>query len=334
MNALNIIAFTKRGARLGVSLSEHFGGEVRVPNRLSAELCLPAFESLEAWTRSAWESGKPLVFVGAAGIAVRAIAPHVRDKFRDPAVVAVDEMGGFAIPLLSGHVGGANALATDIAAFLGGVAAVGTATDLNGVFAVDVFAAKNGLVISSRELAKRVSAAALEGKAIELVSDYPISGELPSDIFPENGGEKVYITTKCRPEAELNLIPKILNLGIGCRRGKTALEIERAVTRVFGDSGLDFRAVKSVSSIDLKKDEQGLLDFCKSHELPFKTYTAEALLALSGEFSASEFVSGITGVDNVCERAAVKTGGALFTKKCACDGVTVAISIENISLSY
>ena len=158
-----VIAFTRRGAALGRSLADALGGSLHVPARFAPEVGAEAYASLEGWTAWAWARADALVFVGAAGIAVRAIAPHVRDKFSDPAVVSVDEAGRFVVPLLSGHVGGANELARRVAALTGGQAAVSTATDVNGLFAVDVWARERGMAITDRVLAKEVSAALLEG---------------------------------------------------------------------------------------------------------------------------------------------------------------------------
>ena len=161
-----VIAFTRRGAALGRSLADALGGTLHVPARFAPEVGAEAYFSLEGWTAWAWARADALVFVGAAGIAVRAIAPHVRDKFSDPAVVSVDEAGRFAVPLLSGHVGGANELARRVAALTGGQAAVSTATDVNGLFAVDVWARERGMAITDRALAKEVSAALLEGRPV------------------------------------------------------------------------------------------------------------------------------------------------------------------------
>ena len=114
-----------------------------------------------------------LIFVGACGIAVREIAPYVKSKKTDPAVVCIDEAGQFVIPLLSGHIGGANALAEKLAEKLDATAVVTTATDVRGKFAVDAWAARHGCAISDMGLAKAVSAAILE-KDIPLCSQFSL----------------------------------------------------------------------------------------------------------------------------------------------------------------
>ena len=110
---------------------------------------------------ASFSSMDALIFVGACGIAVREIAPYVKSKKTDPAVLCIDEAGRFVIPLLSGHIGGANALAVELAEKLGATAVVTTATDVRGKFSVDAWAARHGCVISDMGLAKAVSAAIL-----------------------------------------------------------------------------------------------------------------------------------------------------------------------------
>ena len=148
-----VYAYTERGRELAARIEELL--------REAGYRCIRA-EVGETFARC-----EALVFVGASGIAVRKIAPFVKDKFQDPAVLCLDEYGRFVIPLLSGHVGGANELARLIGRQLGAAVAISTATDLNGRFAVDVFAKKNGLAIMSRENAKRISAALLRGGICE-----------------------------------------------------------------------------------------------------------------------------------------------------------------------
>ena len=137
---------------------------------------------LRAWTALAWEASDALLFVGAAGIAVRAIAPHVASKANDPAVVAIDEAGRFAVPLLSGHLGGANELAQTVARAAGAIPVITTATDVRGVWAVDTWARCAGLAVSNPEAIKRVSARLLSGGRVALYSDMPISGQPPEGV--------------------------------------------------------------------------------------------------------------------------------------------------------
>ena len=146
----------------------------------------------------------------------------------------------------------------------------------------------------------------------------------------------IYLTVSDKEpfEKTLRLIPKVLHLGIGCRRGIEKEAIERAVEQVFRENGLDFRAVSCVASIDLKQDEEGLLSFCEEQNIPIHFYTAEELTALPGEFTPSPFVQKVTGVDNVCERAALLSADHLMIKKTACHGVTVAVAMENWEVHF
>lgn len=277
-----------------------------------------------------------MVFVGSCGIAVRKIAPFVHDKRTDPAVLCVDEMGTFVIPLLSGHIGGANAFAWRIAENLNATPVITTATDINRRFSVDTWAAENGFSISSMKLAKAVSAAILEGD-VPLKSDVPVAGTLPNGvILGETGNLGIYLTaTNKEPFANtLRLIPKVLRLGIGCRRGTGKEAIQTAVEQVFRENHLDFRAVHSAASIDLKKDEEGLLSFCQEQNIPIRFYAAEELNAVSGDFTPSSFVRSVTGVDNVCERSALIGADHLIVRKTACHGVTVAVATEKWEVHF
>ena len=137
---------------------------------------------LRAWTALAWEASDALLFVGAAGIAVRAIAPHVASKANDSAVVVIDEAGHFAVSLLSGHLGGANELAQIVARAAGAIPVITTATDVRGVWAVDTWARCAGLAVSNPEAIKRVSARLLSGGRVALYSDMPISGQPPEGV--------------------------------------------------------------------------------------------------------------------------------------------------------
>ena len=268
------------------------------------------------------------MFVGATGIAVRAIAPHVVSKKSDPAVICLDEAGSFVIPLLSGHIGGANALARTLADALGAVPVVTTATDVNGRFSVDTWATEHNMAITSMALAKRVSAEILTHD-IPFYSDGECPEALASGLmWAESGDVGVCVSIHdLKPfDSNLLLVPRVLRLGIGCRRGTPAEAIEAAISRVLSENKLRPESIRDAASIDVKSDEAGLLACCRNHGWPLTFYSAECLKAVPGSFAKSEFVKNTVGVDNVCERAAAADGGRIIVPKTALNGVTVAVS--------
>ena len=330
---LAVFAFSRRGLeaaeRVRAALAED-DCRTYAPERLAGEGVTPIAPPLPEFVGPVFREADALVFVGACGIAVRAIAPHVRDKRTDPAVVSVDELARFVIPLLSGHIGGANALAARLADALGAAAAVTTATDINGRFSVDAWAADRGLFLDDMKAAKAVSAAILEGP-VPLDSDFPVVTELPCGLVPGDGGPVGVCISwrRKRPfDTTLLLAPKVIRLGIGCRRGTSPEAVRSLVDQVLEENGIHPQAVRQAASIDLKKDEQGLLAFCRERGWPIEFDTAAQLEAVEGDFTPSEFVRRTTGVDNVCERAAALGGGNLIVRKTARDGVTVAAAVE------
>ena len=240
------------------------------------------------------------------------------------------------IPLLSGHIGGANALAVELAEKLGATAVVTTATDIRGKFAVDAWAARHGCAISDMGLAKAVSAAILE-EDIPLCSQFPLPSPLPEGTFAgESGPLGIFIgwRTKSPFARTLRLIPRVLRVGVGCRRGTAAETVENAVRAVFAENGLDAAAICGVCSIDLKRDEAGLLAACEKNNWPVHFYTAQQLRGVAGDFTPSDFVRSVTGVDNVCERAALLDAEKLIVQKTARDGVTVAVAAEHWEVRF
>lgn len=283
-----------------------------------------------------------VVFFCAVGIAVRMIAPYLHHKSVDPAVVVMDEAGKFCIPILSGHMGGANELAEKIAGRFGAVPVITTATDRENKFSVDDFARKNKLAITSWELVKEISADILEGSYIKMDSEYPVEGECPEEVLLSAGltGEgriciSPHVLTGRYTERVLQLIPKWYVVGIGCRKGTTKEQIAEAVETFLGEEGILPEAVESLASIDLKNEEKGLLGFCREKGLPFLTYPAKVLQSAEGDFSESAFVEQVTGVSCVCERSAVTAAqGKLLCRKRIYDGVTVALAVKKGSITF
>ena len=320
-----VISFTRAGRNLAGRIEEKLAEGGHRCRTTAWEKGM----NLSRWTGEQFSCQDALVFVGAAGIAVRSSAPFIKDKMTDPAVLAVDEKGRFVIPLLSGHVGGGNRLALEIAEITGGQAAVTTATDVNGLFAVDVFAAEHGMVLTDRELAKQVSAALLDGESVGWVCDW---GDFPApEGFREgfDGRLTVWITLSAlsRPGC-LKLIPRAAVLGVGCRRGTPKEALETAAAEVLEKNQISPLAVGTAATIAQKKDELGLVELAREKGWNLVCYTADELERVQGEFEESAFVRETVGTGNVCQRAAAAAGGDLVSGKLVFCGITMALAVK------
>lgn len=349
------IAFSGNGSKICKKISEFLkqeGVETKayaVARYAEKSQILPLCRPLKEWTKEKFRETDLLIFVGAVGIAVRSIAPFVKDKRTDPAVLVIDEKGMFVISLLSGHIGGANEWTLLLAKFLKSTPVVTTATDLNEKLAVDVFAVKNHMAIKEMILAKKIAADFLDGKRVGFLSDFPVNGNIPPELLDmtgENADKKqeaieegIHVTikrgTKPFPRT-LHLIPKTVVLGIGCRRGISQEKIESVVEEVLKIQEIERESIEKVCSIELKKDEEGIRQFCRKWKIAFGVFSREELEHVQGEFSQSEFVKKIAGVSNVCERSAVLGSheGRLIQGKYAKDGVTVAVAVKDWSVKF
>ncbi|MBQ9347409.1 MAG: cobalamin biosynthesis protein [Oscillibacter sp.] len=356
-SGIGYLSFTDRGAALAETICSRLGGEAARcgPGRREAV-------SLSGWTAEAFPAKRALVYVGAAGIAVRAIAPYVRDKSRDPAVVAVDEQGRFVVPLLSGHLGGANDLARAIAEITG-TAVITSATDLRGVFAVDDWARRQDCAVVNPAYIKKVSGALLDGRAVRVRSAFPICGTPPEGVvYTEPGctepdapvpGDAVSAAQTDAPDVwvdirrpadcnrdTLYIAPRVLVLGVGCKQGTTAETLESRFQSLCRETELLPEAFQAAATIDRKAEELGLLSFCARRGWPLYAYTAEELRQVPGAFTASAFVEETVGVGNVCERAAVLGAGeqdgtaVLLVKKYAGEGVALAAAQRPVRLDW
>lgn len=306
-------------------------------------------QDLDAWLKLCFEKKHCICFISACGIAVRKIAPYVQNKLSDSPVIVIDELGQFVIPVLSGHVGGANDIGRMLANFLNATPVITTATDIHDKFAIDVFAKKSGLTIVNKEGIALVSGKILEGKTITVQVDKTIEDlyEVQNNLFTIGGytweipkamtrvssiediEADVFIGRYLADhKAKLLLKPKEYVLGIGCRKGKSYESLFPFVTDSLAEKQLSIHDIQAIVSIDQKKEEKGILDLAQSCRIPFYTYAREDLATLQGDFTASEFVKSQMGVDNVCERACMaycKEQGERIIPKKAQDGMTLAV---------
>ena len=306
MMRVAFIAFTDTGKALSGRIREALRGE-----EFRGETIEPA-EYPHRETEAAWNECRALVFIGATGIAVRYVAPFLQDKLHDPAVLVIDELGRFVIPLLAGHVGGANRLARLTAGKIGATPVLTTATDVEGVFSVDEFAAENGLGISAKSSIKPVAKMLLEGKPVNLA--------LADDVIISSDASDI---DRCI----LHLMVRPFVVGMGCRRDKDPAALEAYFLETLERLGVELAHVAALASIDVKKDEPALTALSAKYDIPFRTYSADELAAVPGKFGSSAFVEKTVGVSDVSARAAAKAGGAgtFLLKKDSRDGMTISV---------
>ncbi len=347
---LAIISFTENGIKLSKTVSKSLSGRkvtlyTKCSRYTAEDLKVQRVkESLQVWTAQRMAEGDALLFIGACGIAVRAIAPNLTDKLHDVPVLVMDEEGQYVIPILSGHVGGANELARELADLIDARPVITTATDVQKKFAVDLFAKRNHLEIMNKDGIAKVSAKALAGEQLTIAirakniecyhpkfcevceedfteaenqllreasmhkQDQEVCGvEPPLRLVPYVKNQQIDIVVSEMPDNKNALIwlrPKRYVVGMGCRKNKASEELLAFYQETLEQAMVEPGEVYALASIDKKKDEPGLLAISERMRIPFFTYTAEELNRVGACVHSSEFVKAQVGVDNVCERAA------------------------------
>lgn len=347
---LAIISFTENGIKLSQTVAKRLSRRkvtlyTKCSRYTAEDLKVQRVkESLQVWTAQRMAEGDALLFIGACGIAVRAIAPNLTDKLHDVPVLVMDEEGQYVIPILSGHVGGANELARELADLMDARPVITTATDVQKKFAVDLFAKRNHLEIMNKDGIAKVSAKALAGEQLTIAVRvkniefcHPKFCEVREEDFTEAENQLLREASMhkqdqeaCGVEPPLRLIPYVKDqpvdivvsemqdnknaliwlrprryvVGMGCRKNKDTEELLAFYQETLEQAMVEPGEVYALASIDKKKDEPGLLAISERMRIPFFTYTAEELNRVGECVHSSEFVKAQVGVDNVCERAA------------------------------
>lgn len=340
-----VLALTPGGSKLAAHIAAELG---------ESSLYLPAkeakgfvtaypFTDFKEVFANCVERHEGLVCVMASGIVVRLLAPLLKSKDEDPAVVVLDEMGRNVISLVSGHLGGANQLAREVAAITGGREVITTATDVQGKISFDNLARQAGLVIENLDRVKTMNMTLLQEGQIGLYDP----GKWLQPHVPESAGLRILQRTEEAGEAGLSgwiyvddtlgsfepppclvLRPKSLVVGVGCKRGTEASEIGAALNKVFADHNLSLLAIRNLATVELKENEEGLNELIKMHQWPTVYYSVSDLRIPVEVPSPSDQVRKHLGVESVCEKAAILSACAeeLLVPKQILGKVTVAVA--------
>lgn len=327
-----IIIASDAGARIAGLVRQELGKDAEVFSVAEREGCMP-IASIAGFTAEHFKDYDAFVFIGAMGICVRAIAPCVASKYADPAVVNIDATGRYVVSVLSGHVGGANALAQGLARLLGAEAVVTTQSDTTGLWALDLLAEEYGWRVEHREpfnelialfVNRRPTALLLEVRdrgAERLEASRPEHVDVYyrfEDIPAERYGLVIAVTHRCCECAVpvLYYRPAVLHVGVGCRRGCSPAGVYDHVAKELRRHGFSPCAVKAVATIELKKDEALVAELADRLAAETCIYTAAELEGTAVP-NPSDKVLEVTGVPGVAEAAALRSAGntALLVEK-------------------
>ncbi len=346
---LAIIALTKDAVKLGFELKESYPqADLFIPLRHKGEVasCNYIQDKFSIFIEKIWPKYTNLIFIMAAGIVVRSIAPLIRNKLEDPAVLVIDEKGYFVISLLAGHFGGANALAQEIAREIGGQAVITTASDVEGIPALDDLARRNCCIMENIRDLKDIAVALIEHKPVALCSTVKIKPQFPDnvDIIDDLEGLArhyqgvILITEKNKELGELKnqeipyviLRPRNVIIGVGCRKGKSKDDILQAIQQTVEETGLNINTIQALATIELKKDEPGLVEAALELGVPLKWVKAQEIQRVEHNFPCSEFVKKQVGAGAVAEPAAylIADNPLVVSEKRKFAGITTAVVID------
>lgn len=278
-----------------------------------------------------------IIFISAAGIAVRMISPYIKNKETDPAVLVIDDLGRFTISLLSGHIGGGNELTQWASSILGSVSVITTASDIRGIEAIDIFAKKNNYIIEDTKAAKTIMTMMVNGEKIGFftedkeIIDYSNLVLIKDLNNIENISGIIAVTYMEQLKLDLPhvlLRPKAINIGIGCRKNIDTEKIIDFIKDLLKENNLSQKSIKALGTIEAKKDEKGIIEAAQFFKCPLKIFSVKDIKKIENKLSKSDFVKATVGVYSVAEPCACLLGGNIKVFRKQKDGITLSISTE------
>lgn len=285
-------------------------------------------------SKKVMENYRGIIFISSTGIAVRAIAPYIKSKDLDPAVLVIDNSCNYVISLLSGHLGGANELALEVSKLLDAKPIITTATDNLGIYAPDMIAKDNGLIIENLKKAKDIAALLVEGKKIGFLDEkaiiqtpagYSSSLEDIYGLLYISSNENINLKLEQHNVPTLKLIRPNIVLGIGCRKNFSQDKMKQTVIRMLKQYNIDIRAIKFIATVNVKKDELAIKALVDYFKCQLKIFTIDDIKKVQHKFCGSDFVEKTIGARAVCEPCVELSGANIIINKMKLDGMTLCI---------
>lgn len=324
---LAIITVTKKGVEKALKIKEKISCDIFTMEKFLCENTIPIKNNLRKLFEKEIENYNVFLFITATGIAVRTIAPFIKSKDKDPAVLSMDEEGNFIISLLSGHLGGANESAIFLGKVTGAFPVISTASDVSGKIAVDTIAMKINSKIESLEKAKKVTSLIVSGKNVDI--------KIPENINSENPEGLIVVSNRKNIEM-VKLIPQNLIIGIGCKKDKSETEIINFIKDIFEDLNLCLEGIKCFSTVDIKKDEVGIIKTAEYFGKELLIISRDEIKKVEDRFIKSEFVKkeiGVGAVSAPCAFLASCKKGRFLVEKIINNGITISIFEEETKVN-
>lgn len=341
---ITIISFNEQGTKLNRELKQQLSKkgyecESYASEKYAAEEEIKVLpKELRKWIGTLWGE-RTLVFIGTAYIAVRGIAPWVKNKVTDSQVIVIDENGQFVVPLILGQGEKGRSLARTVSKCISGIPLFVPVHSGRRQFSLEEFLKRNGFEHGNKNLEEQIETAVHNNKMVGFYSEYPIKGEFPDGLIPCASTEVLNVCTlgitvtrevipkKKRKEHILYLVPKNISVGIGCKKYVTKVNMLRQLDKVLEMHDLKPEQVAVIASVDTQDEEAGLIGLARQYRVPLQLYSARKLNTVQGVSSHSEFVEQIVGVDNVSERAAILAGehGEVIQTKISMGEMTFAL---------
>ena len=269
------------------------------------------------------------IFIMASGIVIRKIANLIGTKDKDPAVLLIDEGKHFVISLLSGHLGGANELTYSLANILKLVPIITTSSDITGKIAVDTISQKLNAELEDLKSAKDVTSLIVNGQKVNILLPKNV------EVSDKNSADGFILVSNRKNIEYTRIYPKNLILGIGCKKDTKAEDILFAIEDCLDKNNLDIKSVKKIATVDVKENEQGLINAAKFLNLDLEIVSRDEIKKVQNQFEGSDFVEKTIGVRAVSEPVALLSSagnGKFLVMKEIYNGITISIYEEEIEI--
>lgn len=340
-----IVSITKKGKKLGLKIQEEIYTAnlyyVKKDAVQEDDNVIYINKKLKEFVSEIFGEYDYIIFIMSCGIVVRTIAPILENKFIDPAILVSDEKGENIISLLGGHMGGANEMTLYISDLLNSNPVITTATDINNKSSLDMIAKKlNAYIYDFRNKVLKINSMLVNEEIVNLYIDGNYNVDTRGFNICKrdeinNLDEVIVISNK----KNLNLInknvikvvPRDIVIGIGCRKNIDKEYMINSLSDFLHKQNIDINSIKEIGSIDIKKDEDALINISTYLNVPFKTFTVDEIIEVEELYEKSDWVKQNVGVYSVAEPVAhLLSNGNLIIKKHRYNGITYSVGRSNI----